>query len=395
MGKRTSLFLLLIFINIYELSLEFCGADKLKIKPKPLKLNKINKMKLADSTTSYSPISIGFDFSNFIKPSTMSSEIFSTIKETLFETANEFRKFLQIQHEDLEFSYSKEILEVLCYVDNVGSNYRNYLKTYDIIIFVMLDDNTLLSEYTLAAAGPCITTLEERPRPIAGVLYINENIDFDLKNTKLYLKSVLLHEITHALMFNNDILYKLNIIETDGSVTYITSSVVLNAVKKYFGCNSISRFPLENQGGSGSAGSHWEARYMLGDYMNAHDYLGAVMSDITLALFEATGYYKTKPYSGGLFKFGKNAGCDFFNKTCIEEDKPITSDFCDIPDGPMCTSSRNIKAECYINDREYWNSTARVQYFKNHPYWEGFPYAAYCPVAFPSHSYTDYLDKLL
>ena len=41
------------------------------------------------------------------------------------------------------------------------------------------------------------------------------------------------------------------------------------------------------------------------------------MSDITLPRFEDTGFYEVNYYSGGLFKFGKNKGCTFFNEICI------------------------------------------------------------------------------
>ena len=46
---------------------------------------------------------------------------------------------------------------------------------------------------------------------------------------------------------------------------------MLQRAKLNFNCENIKGIELENQGGSGSAGSHWEARYMLGDYMIAID----------------------------------------------------------------------------------------------------------------------------
>ena len=52
--------------------------------------------------------------------------------------------------------------------------------------------------------------------------------------------------------------------------------------------------------------------------MISTDYIDSVLSDITLALFEDSGFYKVEYYSGGLFKFGKNMGCSFFDKKCIE-----------------------------------------------------------------------------
>ena len=60
---------------------------------------------------------------------------------------------------------------------------------------------------------------------------------------------------------------------------------------------------LENQGGDRSAGSHWEARYMLGDYIISTDYIEYSISDITLAYFEDIEFYKVNYYNGGLLPY--------------------------------------------------------------------------------------------
>jgi hypothetical protein len=36
-----------------------------------------------------------------------------------------------------------------------------------------------------------------------------------------------------------------------------------------------------------------------------------VFSEIALAFFEDTGWYKVNFYTGGLFRFGKKQGCNF------------------------------------------------------------------------------------
>lgn len=49
---------------------------------------------------------------------------------------------------------------------------------------------------------------------------------------------------------------------------------------------------LEEAGGSGSAGSHWEKRLMRNDFMAADSAVDdTVYSDITMALFEDSGWY--------------------------------------------------------------------------------------------------------
>ena len=99
---------------------------------------------------------------------------------------------------------------------------------------------------------------------------------------------------------------------------------------------------MENQGGKGSVGSHWEARYMLGDYMISTDYSEIVISDITLAYFEDTGFYKVNYYTGGLFRFGKNKGCSFLEEECVSNDGELTlfpNEFCTKPGAYFCGSS--------------------------------------------------------
>ena len=110
------------------------------------------------------------------------------------------------------------------------------------------------------------------------------------------MKNLIFHELTHVLVFNPELMKELGMTNTkifDGSfITFVNSPRVLTAARQHFNCTSLNGVPLENQGGSGSAGSHWEARYLLGDYMISSDYFDNVISDITLALFEDSGIYK-------------------------------------------------------------------------------------------------------
>ena len=162
------------------------------------------------------------------------------------------------------------------------------------------------------------------------------------------MKNILLHEITHILIFSPSLLEKLEMTSKIGSITYVTSPKVVIKARQHFNCPSITGMPLEDHGGQGSAGSHWESRYMLGDYMISTDYMDVVISDITIALFEDSELYKVEYYSGGLFKFGKNKGCNFLNDKCIVKGKPISEEFCVSPRQPMCSQSRTSKGFCTI-----------------------------------------------
>ena len=56
---------------------------------------------------------------------------------------------------------------------------------------------------------------------------------------------------------------------------------------------------------------HWEQRYMAGDIMSLNHFEEETISEITLALFKDSIWYKVNYYTGGLFRFGKLETCIF------------------------------------------------------------------------------------
>ena len=387
--KGAKIFILaLILINIETILGGPCGADKLKISPKPLDL-KVNKAIPITKTTAdgYTPIKIGYDFTTLKRPSSMTTSTYSLVKSLLQQTRVEFSKFVQVQHTNFDLSGSADDIMELCELDTIGAGYADFLVNNDVIIFPQFDSD--LGSNVLAAAAPCIVTNSNRP--YGGVLYINTNLNFNKGNTNQYLKNILLHEITHILVFHPYFFTALKLNQTEGSNSYIISPKAVAKAREHFDCSSITRIPLENQGGTGSVGSHWESRYMLGDYMISTDYPDQAISDITLGLFEDTGFYKVNYYSGGLFKFGKGKGCEFFNKDCIENEKATFEEFCDTANAAMCSSSRTLKSSCYLTTYTSSIPTA-YQYFSD-PRKGGFPAADYCPVPYQAHSSSTYFSN--
>ena len=387
--KGAKIFILaLILINIETILGGPCGADKLKISPKPLDL-KVNKAIPITKTTAdgYTPIKIGYDFTTLKRPSSMTTSTYSLVKSLLQQTRVEFSKFVQVQHTNFDLSGSADDIMELCELDTLGAGYADFLVNNDVIIFPQFDSD--LGSNVLAAAAPCIVTNSNRP--YGGVLYINTNLNFNKGNTNQYLKNILLHEITHILVFHPYFFTALKLNQTEGSNSYIISPKAVAKAREHFDCSSITRIPLENQGGTGSVGSHWESRYMLGDYMISTDYPDQAISDITLGLFEDSGFYKVNYYSGGLFKFGKGKGCEFFNKDCIENEKATFDEFCDTANAAMCSSSRTLKSSCYLTTYTSSIPTA-YQYFSD-PRKGGFPAADYCPVPYQAHSSSTYFSN--
>ena len=298
-------------------------------------------------SVNYTPIKIKIDYSNFQKPDSMSEETYINIKNSIENTTLEFQKFLKVQHIRDRIILIEEVKNNCSII--VDHNFEKNFIEYDTIIFPKFLPST--TESYIAKAGSCY--YDEINRPLIGLLYINnEKINFDAKNSNIYTKTVLLHEMTHILVFNKEVFKRqgmtYTIEEDNKEIRYINTPKVLEKARKHFNCELIQGLPLEDQGGPGSAQTHWEARVMLGDYMIAQSYFDLIISDITLALFEDTGFYKVDYFSGGLFKYGKNQGCDFLNKSCIISGKAtFKEEFCSNNKKPFCSQSRTNKGYCY------------------------------------------------
>ena len=363
-----------------------CGADEMKLKP--FEINPTGeepeKRRLDDQYTS---IKIKVDYTPFKRPSGMSSTTFDKVKSIIEETLKEFQKFLLIKHESINLAKYLDNIKESCEVDEVSSDYANFLKTNDVVIFPKFEKK---NAGVLASAGFCMTS---RKRPIAGSLSINSDLSFNLNNVEMYMKNILLHEITHILMFHPSLFQSLGMMSEQNSVYYVSSPKALEKAKKHFNCHNMNGIPLETQGGEGSAGGHWEARYMVGDYMISTHYNDNLISDITLALFEDTGFYKVNYYSGGLFKFGKNKGCDFLNQKCINNGKILSEEFCGEPTVPKCSSSRLSKGTCRVYDYSgIATIPSQYQYFEN-PNYGGFMAANFCPISEYDRGNSDYYPE--
>ena len=190
----------------------------------------------------------------------------------------------------------------------------------DLAIFSKIID---YGEDVIAAAMP-IFFQGEKYQPIGGLIYINSKTNFSLINIDKYLETTLIHEMTHVLGFTSEYFeeFKYTTIKRDKygiKRTYINSPKVLEAARFYFDCPNLEGVELEEYGEEGTAGSHWESRILLGDYMVGVIYSEEVISDITLALLEDLGFYKANYYTGGLMRYGKNKGCEFVYDKCVDQ----------------------------------------------------------------------------
>lgn len=406
--------------NIYNSNLKNLNLKETKLKDsndfnKNYSLNRLLKSSYEDILEEdYKPIRIHVDYSNFSIPVLSNSDktlLLNKVKNVMKDTIKVFESILSVKRIKNKLKIDNcpvEGITIPKYIIDDGQ------ENSDLIIFVTYDSNT--RKLLEAWAAPCFLS-KYNNRPIGGVIGLSKLFLNDLKtsnfktNWELYSTYTLLHEITHILVFNkslysffwdenlkkqidiNDVLAT-NVKVNNEPRNMIITKKVVDKAKKHFNCDNITGVELENQGGDGAVGSHWESRLMLGDYMTAATYEDVAISDITLALFEDSGWYQVKYYSGGLFKFGKNSGCSFINEKCIankkENNKLLVNNansFCIEDDQPKCTPGNKYKGYCSISEN-YVIKNKNFMYFENGNT-GGYFFADYCPVA-RGYAYSDY-----
>ena len=265
-----------------------------------------------------------------------------------------------------------------------------YSLGIDLIIFGTIET---LEGSTLASASSRYN--QDNGQPLIGLVKINKEVDYSKEKSQEYFQAIVFHEFTHILGFSiynfRNIYHNVfsQVDEFGVMRTYINSAKVVETARKYFNCPDLEGVELEEYGGEGTAGSHWEARILLGDYMNGYAYTEEmVISEFTLALLEDTGYYKANYYTGGLMRYGKNKGCDFVRKQCVDKEthklnNPLFyNEFYDtISDGktidPSCSPGRQSRT--YSAFWLYDEIPEEYQYFGSETV-GGYSPADFCPI---------------
>lgn len=99
-------------------------------------------------------------------------------------------------------------------------------------------------------------------------------------------------------------------------VQMIVTPNVKREVRDHFKCPDLEGAELENQGGEGTALTHWEKRVFENEAMTGTYTQHPVFSRITLALMEDTGWYRANYSMAQVLDWGKNLGCKFVKNNC-------------------------------------------------------------------------------
>ena len=116
---------------------------------------------------------------------------------------------------------------------------------------------------------------------------------------------------------------------------------------------------IEDGGGSGTTGSHWEKRTFFNEYMTGSSSSDPIFSNLTIAYFVDSGWYEAgEDVSDAIdtrLVWGKNLGCDFAEKACNDDDGWPRKDafpgyYCTDKRDTSCSFDLKGKARCGLID---------------------------------------------
>ena len=186
-----------------------------------------------------------------------------------------------------------------------------------------------------------------------------------------------------------------------GSITHqvnlIVTPRVIEEVRRHFNCPSLEGAELEDQGLMGTHLTHWEKRIFENEAMTGTYTQNPVISRITLALMEDTGWYKANYLMAEHLEWGEGLGCDFVKKSCldwIDTQRARNGDihpFCDnVRQGVLktdCTKNGNAVAFCNLQEyttplplhNQYFNTLPGIHSSNVNRYGGTVALADYCP----------------
>lgn len=108
---------------------------------------------------------------------------------------------------------------------------------------------------------------------------------------------------------------------------YLTTPRVQRVARNHFNCSTLLGGRLQEE--SYCIGSHWHERHWFGELLGPAVTEGSasLLSVLTLAFMEDTGWYQVDYRGAGNPGFGLAAGCDFVNEDCIDKTTQTVPEF--------------------------------------------------------------------
>ena len=346
-------------------------------------------------------------------------DLFEIYNTSIYKAKETLEKLIMVKREsriELEINTNNNLYEgfSIGQMDpNLIKNNKITLENYDLAILLRYPYTSLDTNFEKCKEKNVILKYNDDIRPTFGYIVIDDKLESKIVNNKTFkiefFSYYFLHQFTHILGFNKNILERKGISIVRETVNRINASDSQNNINKFVIINEELNKLGENYFGEKPnfieledkidyeciENIHWDSRILLGDYMTFLIYVQEqVISDFTLKLLEETTLYKANYFTGGLMKFGRNQKLLFFEKDCndllnqnITQNKTtkrsssFINEFCAGTSKTTCSSGRISRGVCYnkiintdlVNEMEYVRG-----------YWDfyGNSYADYCPISF-------------
>lgn len=268
-----------------------------------------------------------------------------------------------------------------------GSGVSVNVQAVSADLVVALSALPVSSSTTLAWAVACKGDPSSN-RPVLGLINFNPT-NTPQSQTKA-LEDLIAHELMHVLGFSRAFMERFfrdglgGPPRPEGSVlqaatingqpaTIVVSPAVRATARTHFGCPDLEGAELEDDGGAGTAGSHWELRVLQHELMQPVSVSPIVRSEFTLALLQDSGWYLVDGSAAEPLVFGRGQGCAFPRGPCPAFGPRF---FCD---GSNLGCDHTGRARSFCNIGTYESPLpAAFQYFAN-PNLGGSEFAEFCP----------------
>lgn len=156
-----------------------------------------------------------------------------------------------------------------------------------------------------------------------------------------------IHEISHALGFSGSRFSSSGLSNpVNGGGARFTGPLVRDFVRDHFGCATLDGALLENAGGGGTSGSHWEKASFFNEYMTGTAANNPVISPLTLLAFESMGFYKAQLENSDALIFGAGGGCGMSETYTGCSQWPAAYSCSPATSGTSCSADRSGYGSC-------------------------------------------------
>ncbi|XP_024524216.1 uncharacterized protein LOC112344166 isoform X1 [Selaginella moellendorffii] len=221
---------------------------------------------------------------------------------------------------------------------------------------------------TLAWAVAC--ERDQWGRAIAG--HVNVAPRHLTAEAETLLSATLIHEVMHVLGFDphafahfrderkrrrSEVVVQSYDSKLQRAVTRVVLPRVVMHSRQHYGAYSteIGGLELEDGGGRGTAGSHWEKRLLMNEIMTGSVDTRSVVSAMTLALLEDSGWYRANYSMAEQLDWGRSQGEAFLTSPCNQWKGAY---FCNSTHSSGCTYNREAEGYCpivrYSGDLPNW-----------------------------------------